>query len=239
MPDKRKHRGQHPQDKKLFNERFFSALQSAVSDLSWLLTNGYSEKASLKLVGDRYRLTARQRLAVLRASCTDGDLQIRNSNQLTAEEISNSHLVLIDGYNLLITIESALSGGLIFTGRDGCYRDLASVHGTYRKVEETRPAVELIGNCLQELGIISAEWYFDSPVSNSGRLKNYILEIAHSNNWNWKIELVTNPDKLLIKAKEVIITSDGEILNQAEQWFHLSKYIIEKHIPEAKNVKMG
>ena len=27
--------------------------------------------------------------------------------------------------------------------RDGCFRDLASVHGTYRRVEETRPALEL------------------------------------------------------------------------------------------------
>ena len=50
----------------------------------------------------------------------------------------------IDGFNLLILIESALAGGIILIGRDGCCRDLAGLHGTYRDVAETRTAAELI-----------------------------------------------------------------------------------------------
>ena len=50
----------------------------------------------------------------------------------------------IDGYNVLTTIEAALAGAVIIAGRDGCYRDMASMHGSYRKVEETSPAIELI-----------------------------------------------------------------------------------------------
>src|SRR6266404_1471952 len=46
--------------------------------------------------------------------------------------------LLIDGFNLILTLESALGGGVMLVGRDGCYRDMASVHGTYRRVEETR-----------------------------------------------------------------------------------------------------
>jgi hypothetical protein len=67
----------------------------------------------------------------------------------------------------LITIEAAMSGGLIFVGRDGCCRDLASIHGTYRKVTETIPAVKLIGRFLQKVGVTEAVWLLDSPVSNS------------------------------------------------------------------------
>ena len=79
--------------------------------------------------------------------------------------------LLLDGYNVLTTIEAALSGGVVLACRDGCYRDMASIHGTYRKVEETPPALMLIGKIAAELGVASCLWYLDSPVSNSGRLK--------------------------------------------------------------------
>ena len=58
----------------------------------------------------------------------------------------------IDGFNLILTLESALGGGIVLGGRDGCYRDLASVHGTYRRVEETRPALDLSTRLLADLG---------------------------------------------------------------------------------------
>ena len=46
----------------------------------------------------------------------------------------------------MTTIEAALSGGVILAARDGAYRDMASMHGTYRKVAETLPALELLGD---------------------------------------------------------------------------------------------
>ena len=52
-----------------------------------------------------------------------------------------------------ITVEAALSDGFLFMGRDGCLRDLAGIHGTYRRVEETLPAVEQIGRFLAERSI--------------------------------------------------------------------------------------
>ena len=55
-------------------------------------------------------------------------------------DVANREL-WIDGYNALTTIESALSGSVILRARDGCYRDMASMHGTYRKVQETVPAI--------------------------------------------------------------------------------------------------
>ena len=71
MPDKRTHRGAHPQDDRLFAPDQYSALQSATSDLSWLLTREYASPSALKIVGDRYALDARQRLAVMRCACSD------------------------------------------------------------------------------------------------------------------------------------------------------------------------
>ena len=121
-------------------------LREAVADFSLLLTKGYAAPSALKLVGDRFSLTQRQRLAVMRSSCSDQQQRSRLARQAPIEAVAGQPIA-IDGYNLLITVEAALSGGLIFQGRDGCLRDLASIHGTYRKVEETVPALESRARC--------------------------------------------------------------------------------------------
>ena len=46
--------------------------------------------------------------------------------------------------NVLITLESALGGGVLLRCRDGCLRDMASLHGTYRIVDETDPALDAL-----------------------------------------------------------------------------------------------
>src|SRR6267378_5661009 len=111
-PDIRKHRGAHPEDKKLFAAEQLPVLRSAVSELSWLLTRGYSPKGALKLVGDRYTLTDRQRLAVSRASCSDQNLARLSRSVIPAEAATDDNLI-VDGFNLIITVEAALSGGVL------------------------------------------------------------------------------------------------------------------------------
>jgi hypothetical protein len=139
MPDTRKHRGPGPQDPKWFGPDAQAGLRAAVADLSWLFSRGYVAPSAVNLVGDRYRLVERQRVAVLRSACSDVALAGRRSRELDLRSIRGRPL-RIDGFNLILTLETALGGGVVLVGRDGCYRDMASVHGTYRRVAETRPA---------------------------------------------------------------------------------------------------
>jgi hypothetical protein len=238
MPDKRAHRGQHPSDATLFAADRIPDIQRAVADYSLLLSKGYAEKSSLKLVGDRFSLTERQRLAVMRSACSDEQRASRKSRQLDISAVAGQ-MIAIDGYNLLITIEAAMSGGLIFRGQDGCYRDLASIHGTYRRVSETQPAIELIGGFLQQAGIAQALWLLDSPVSNSGRLKTLLRELAEKNDWKWIIELVTSPDAVLIKGEKIVASSDSVILDKCRKWVDLAGEIIKKRLPETKIIDLS
>src|SRR2546422_3693048 len=122
-PDFRRHRGAHPEDRNLFNAEQMPVLRTATSDLSWLLTRRYSMKGALKLVGDRYMLTDRQRLAISRAACSDQSKERRARTLISTDDVASKELI-VDGFNLLITIEAALSGGLLMICRDGCVRDL-------------------------------------------------------------------------------------------------------------------
>ncbi len=232
MPDKRTHRGPHPADEKLFAAGAISNLRAAIVDFSLLLTRGYAEKGALKLVGDRFSLTERQRLAIMRSACSDEQLESRKQRCVAPTNLEGQSIA-IDGYNVLITVEAAMSGGVIFKGRDGCFRDLASIHGTYRKVTETIPAVQLIADFLGEVGADKALWLLDSPVSNSGRLKTLIGELARQNNWNWEIELLLSPDAELKKTDAVVASSDSVVLDGCKGWVNLATEIIKQKLPSA------
>jgi hypothetical protein len=225
-------------DAKLFGAEKIPDLRRAVADYSLLLTKGYAEKSTLKLVGDRFALTERQRLAVMRSSCSDEQLAGRKSRQLDIKFVTGQ-AIAVDGYNILITIEAAMSGGMIFVGRDGCCRDLASIHGTYRKVTETIPAVELIGGFLQQIGAGQTLWLLDSPVSNSGRLKTLIRELAEKNGWNWEIELVISPDARLIKSEKIVASSDSVVIDGCGKWVNLAGEIIRTKLPNANIIDLS
>lgn len=232
MPDRRTHRGPHPQDEELFAPDRIGNLQLAVADFSLLLTKGYAGKSALKLVGDKFSLTERQRLAVMRSACSDQQVASRNQRRVPIENLAGQP-VAIDGYNVLITVEAAMSGGVIFKGRDGCFRDLASIHGTYRKVTETIPAVQLIGDFLKEIGVANALWLLDSPVSNSGRLKTLIGELSRKNNWDWQIRLSLSPDFELTKTDLIIVSTDSVVLDGCKKWTNLAAEVITQKLPSA------
>jgi hypothetical protein len=231
-PDTRRHRGAHPADPKLFNTDELPKLRQAVSELCWLLSRGYQMTSSLKLVGDRHSLRERQRLAVSRSACSGQNRQRRMDHCISIQQLRNQSVV-VDGFNLIISIEAGLSKGPLLIGVDGCIRDISSVHGSYRSVEETERAIIMIGKALSELGALSVLWLLDRPVSNSGRLASRIAELALQHAWPWQVETVFNPDSRIISFDGVAITSDSLILDRVEQWANLKSHLLAKEIPDA------
>lgn len=232
MPDHRKHRGPHPADRQLFAAEHYPLLREATSDLSWLLSRGYASTSALKIVGDRYDLVARQRVAVARCACSDAAVERRPQHRVRADEVGGCEL-WIDGYNVLTSLEAALAGGVILHARDGCYRDMASMHGNYRKVQETIPALHLLGELLADWRVTCCRWLLDQPVSNSGRLKTVLQEMAQERGWNWQTVLVPDPDRNLIATDQIVATSDSQILDQAERSLNLARLAIESRVPNA------
>ena len=231
-PDRRRHRGAHPEDARLFDDSRLAALRTATSELSWLLTRGYQPKSALKLVGDRHNLRERQRLAVARAACADEGRERRLKSRVGVETVKGAALI-IDGFNLVITLEAALSGGVLIRGRDGCVRDLSSVHGSYRAVEETDRAVTLAGEVLDALGPASVLWLFDSPVSNSGRLAARVRQLAAERGWPWSVETHFNPDRSIVNSDAVAVTSDSNVLDGVARWLNLSRLVVERHVHDS------
>ena len=223
MSDAR-HRGPDPRDRALFVPALVPALQAAVAELGWLLTRGYSERAAIELVGDRHQLPARARLAVRRMAAAEDAVAARRGRRIALAAVRGRPLT-IDGFNALVTCESALAGGLLLRGRDGALRDLGSVHGGYRDVDETAAAIAALADVVAAAGPASVRWLLDRPVSNSGRLAA-LLRAAAPASLAWTVELIDAPDPALAEAGGVIATSDSWILDRCESWIDLPAAVV-------------
>jgi hypothetical protein len=237
VPDRRHHRGPHPEDLRLFAPESWHVLRQATADLCWLLSRAYPPTSALKLVGDRYDLIARQRTAVGRCACASADAMRRKAHQVDRDRLAGQPL-WIDGYNVLTSVEAALAGGVLLLGCDGTYRDMASMHGSFRKVAETLPALEALGRLTADAGVQECVWYLDRPVSNSGRLGKIIEELAAANGWPWRAELVQNPDPVLAETTQIVATADSVILDRCHAWFNLARETIARHVSQATVVDL-
>jgi hypothetical protein len=232
------HRGPAPQDERLFAVRQLAKLRGAADELCWLLDRGYALRSALELVGNRHTLTARQRMAVSRYACAHDAAQHRQALQVQPAQLQGQELWL-DGFNVLTVLESALAGAIVLLGRDGCCRDIAGIHRRHRRTQETIPVVRMVGEMAAAWGVSRCRWWLDQPVSNSGRLKTLIREVAADAGWTMDVDLTFSPDHVLSHTEHVIATSDGIVLDRCQRWVNLTRWIIAERIPQARLLELS
>jgi hypothetical protein len=231
MPDSRRHRGPHPEDAILFRRpEHLRKLYLAAGDLAWLLGRQYAPESALTLVGNRYQLHQRQRRALSRAVAAPAVARARRQRQVAPSALAGERLQ-VDALNQIITIEVALAAGLILRGHDGVWRDLASVHRTYRTVLETPKALEAMGQYLASLEVQEVVFLIDAAVSNSGRLANKLRALATTYGWPWQATLVPSADPILQGTTDIVATSDRAILDRALRWFDLAAAVVQHIAP--------
>lgn len=223
MTDSR--RGFVPTDEIEFDDKHVVLLKKAQKDILYLLEHGYPIKQASTFVGNHYMLSERQRLAVVRATSVEEAIKFRKDKELTDQTIGKQ--VFIDGLNTIITLEVALSNGILIRCMDGCIRDLAGLRGTYRLIPQTDQAIILIGDKLKGLKVSEILIYLDAPVSNTGRLKTRIFELLAGYPFSLEVELI-NPVDVMLQQSEHVITSDAIILNHCKSWYNLNAQIIKE-----------
>ncbi|MCL2773948.1 MAG: DUF434 domain-containing protein [Oscillospiraceae bacterium] len=231
--NKQRIRGFQDGDDRFFSPQQICKLKTAQEELQFLLCRGYPVKSAGLYVGNHHQLTSRQILAVVRSTSSSQSLENRAKKRLSSENMMGQ-TVNIDGFNLIIGLEVALSNGMLFTGQDGCIRDLAELRGTYRLIPQTETAIQIIYDTLLKLKVAKVVFYLDEPVSNSGRLKSKIYDI------DWRdiqcdVQIIRSPDAAL-KLLPCVVTSDSIILNECISWFNMIEYIFETRPEEFKSL---
>lgn len=220
-------RGHAPEDKTEFGPAVVPKLHKAAQNLYYLLNEGYPIKGASVFVGNHFLLSERQRLALVRAVSSRESIASRRQKELG--ELPRGCEVHIDGFNTIITLEVALSGSLLLKCMDGTIRDLAALRGTYRLIDKTAQAILFIGRVLEQHGVGKAVFYLDSPVSNSGRLKEQIGTLLGDFPFELQLEVIHNVDTTL-ETQENVITTDAIILDKCKSWFNLNSRIIAENI---------
>lgn len=218
-------RGYQKEDTYEFRGEEKVKLEKAAYELYFLLNQEYHIKHASNFIGNHYMFSERQRLALVRTISTYEDCNRRFAKEIT--KFNDVNTVYIDGFNTIITLEVALSGSPIFKSLDGTIRDLAGLRGNYRIIDKTEKAIHLIYQWLVSKGIKEAWFYFDAPVSNSGRLANLTKEIAKRYEIQVQTYVIPEVDQTLEK-KDNVITSDAIILNKCVSWVNMNKDITEQ-----------
>jgi len=205
----------------------FTALMAGAADFRYLLEKGYPRARSLELVGNRYKLDRIHRQILHRGVFAVKICSQRKSHLELPERIRGKALA-VDGYNVLITVESSMRGIPVLLCDDGWVRDVAGVSGGYRLEETGKRAIALILEAIRALGPKRVKFLFDSPIARSGELASLIREkIGHCNMVGDALA-VPVPEKILLEHRGPVATSDSALIDRLPRVVDLAGFVIRR-----------
>jgi hypothetical protein len=177
-----------------------------------LLNRGYPKEASIRFVSDHYRLPEEQRFVLIRVVVDAKTARSRRAKMLPLENL-RGRTVFVDGYNVLIAVESLLCSRPVYLGDDGFLRDTQGVFRSYKASEITNLALAEILDLLSFASTARVEILLDQPISMSGRLAGLIREMMVERSLAGTARTVMDVDRQLKAAEGIIATADGNVID--------------------------
>jgi len=193
-------------------------LEAPILDIRYLIDRKYPKKSVITYVSNHYGLTKDERYILTRITCEKNISNDRKRKLVPIQGIEDRTL-LIDGYNVLITIESMILGYPVFLCDDGMLKDARSLFHKYKINPTTKKALSMIETITSMYDPKKTIIIFDSQISRSGDLSKMTRDIFDEN--NCLVFTSKDTDKELIKnskksKKAVTATSDGVIIDNVE-----------------------
>lgn len=207
----------------------FKDIQKAARDFRFLLNEGYPRKASLELVGNRYGLTSDERHLLHRGVFSNSDSGSRRKKKVFIGEVRNKDLV-IDGHNVLITVEAGISGRPLVVGDDGFIRDISGLSGGFKQTETTEKAIQFIIHAIKKIKPSQTLFLLDAPISKSGELAEAVRNYLTKQDIPGEAMAVKVPERILIGFPGVVATSDTAIIDQSKKVLDLAAHVLRKNI---------
>ncbi len=208
-------------------------LKDAAHDLRFLLNRGYPKKNALNFVSNHYLLFKNERNYLYRSIFSDAVIKERSTKIIPIHEMENE-LLLVDGYNVLITMETLCRGdyGSLIWCDDGIIRDLNAVFGKYKFNKHTENALNYILSLIAAYNPLMVEFFYDKQVSFSGRLRKLTAELMEFHVIDGEAILRENVDFEIVKLaqtrKGVVLTGDGPIIDKVSKILDLPSHTLKK-----------
>ena len=198
-------------------------------DVRYLLERGYPKTSAIRFVGDHYRLEKNERNVLTRVIIPPSTAIARNKKRLTCKEVTGRK-ILVDGYNVLIAIESMLECHTLWLCDDGFVRDTRGVFRSHNNTNITIEAVKQMCSTLSKCSVPYVKVLLDSQMSQSGELAAIIRQEMVLSSLQGEVSTSAHADFDLKNAgsEYVIATADGVIIDAVEKVVDLPAAIIEE-----------
>jgi len=203
---------------------------SAIEDFRYLLSRGYRRERALEIAGDRYLLDQTTRLVLYRAVYDEETAKSHRSKLVGPEAVSDKRLS-IDGYNVLITVESMLRRKSLILCDDGFVRDISAVHGKHRLTPYTEDALSLMIRLLAEVQPSEIRFCYDLQVSRSGELAALTRDTLSRFGLEGSAETARLADNEVLSFGDILATSDSVLIDKGRRVFDLAGEVARGNSP--------
>ena len=152
------------------------------------------------------------------------DTACRRRSKVVPLEALGKKAVFVDGYNVLIIVESILAGCDVYLSDDGFLRDTRGIFRSYRASEFTVPALSEILDILTKAGPERVEVLLDQQIGMSGQLAAQIGEMM-AKRGSWTARTVRDCDRQLKTEQGIVATADGNVIDASSQVIDLPYWI--------------
>ncbi|MDK2373203.1 MAG: DUF5616 domain-containing protein [Candidatus Korarchaeota archaeon] len=195
-------------------------MESLVPLTYTLFTLGFRD--SVEIVGRRFSLR-KMEVVALSKLVRSPEESLRNSLKVVPAKCVSGRDLGIDGFNVLITLEAALSGQPVYVCSDGLVRDLSLVYSSYKPSGRFDEAVHLLDEVIKQLEPSRAVIYLDSPISKSGRIASRIRNAVDGA----EVVVSKRVDSDILEH-EVVASSDSRIISHAACIVDLPRIALER-----------
>lgn len=203
-------------------------LGQAAGDLRFLLDRGYPRQRCLELVGDRHALGAAERHLLRRGVFAPRVAMARRQRLLPLAALAGRDVAL-DGHNQLITLETALRGGVLVLADDGVVRDISGRGRGYAPGPHTAVAAGLLLQALASAARVLI--FLDAPLSKSGELAASLRHLLERAGLAGDARAVPVPERELLAHAGPVASSDSSLLDAVALPLDLAGAIIRDMQP--------
>lgn len=201
---------------------YLTVLREAVLDAFWMLERGYRREIVRDIVGDKYNLDKRLRSLIYRCVHTSEWISMIK-NKFVEPSRLRGRCLAVDFLNVLGTVLSAMSGGLLVKSLDGFVRDLSELHASILKQRDAYKATTIILRETASLSPSMVIFLLEANVSYSGEFSEFIRKELERFQINGTALTSRSVDSELVKTGHVVATSDAPVMARVNKLIDLAR----------------
>ena len=202
----------------------FNKILEASKDVKYLLSRRYNFESVINFVSTRYMLNSLEKQILIRLF-SGYNIKFKKLKTIRTETL------IIDGYNILITVSVMINKGILIKSIDGLIRDIEGKHGKFIDLEIMKTSVDVIENFIRNTLKFKKEVIIvlEKNISKSGELAKYINHYT-----SMKAILEKQVDNFIIanSTRATISTSDSLIIGKIGKVYPITLYMLKYYKPK-------